>query len=116
MSYPEHEKLATVKDLSQEIGEFLEWCEGQMWQLAEWDEDGYGDQKMYPIGVKRIDILARYFKIDLDKLEAEKVQMLEAQRVSNEEVDKEKELEVVRAATEKLTEKYRDSLEDLAGQ
>jgi len=40
--------------------------------------------------------------------------MLEAQREYNEDVDKEKELEVVRAATKKLTEKYRDSLEDLA--
>lgn len=30
------------------------------------------------------------------------------------EVDREKELDAVRAATEKLTEKYRDSLDDLA--
>ena len=39
--------------------------------------------------------------------------MLEAQRASNVEVDQDAELAVVRAATEKLTEQYRDTLEDL---
>lgn len=29
MTYPEHEKLAKVSDVSQAIGEFLEWMEGQ---------------------------------------------------------------------------------------
>lgn len=114
MSYPEHEKLATVKDLSQEIGEFLEWAEEQGWHLAEWDENGFGDQELFSIRLNRNQILARFFEIDLDKLEAEKVHMLEAQRASNEEVDTEKELEAVRVATWKLTEQYRDSLEDLA--
>ncbi len=105
--YPEHEKLATVKDLSQEIGEFLEWTEEQGWRLADWDENGFGDQIMYPIGLKRLDILARYFEIDLDKLETEKRFMLEAQRVSNEEVKR---------SADKLIEQYSDTLEDLKDQ
>ncbi len=113
MSYPEHEKLAIVRELSQEIGEFLEWTEEQGWHFAEWHK---GDEQLHRIIPERTDVLAKYFKIDLDKLEAEKVQMLEAQRKHNEEVDQEKELEKVRAATEKLTEQYRDTLEDLADQ
>lgn len=86
MSYPEHEKLATVKELSQEIGEFLEWTEEEGWHLSEWDENGFGDQELFLIRLDRNQILARYFKIDLDILEKEKVQMLEAQRASNTEV------------------------------
>lgn len=112
--YPQHEKLATVKDLSQEIGVFLDWLDEQDWHLGEWDENGFGEQELFLIRLNSNQILARFFEIDLDKLEEEKLRILEGQRELNKEVDQDKELAAVRAATEKLTEQYRDSLEDLA--
>ncbi len=105
--YPQHEKLATVKDLSQEIGTFLEWTEEQGWHLGEWDENGFGDQQLFLIGLNRLDILARYFKIDLDVLETEKRHMLEAQRVSNEEFKR---------SADKIIDQYTDTLKDLKDQ
>ncbi len=112
--YPQHEKLATVKDMSQAIGEFLEWADDQGWHLAEWHKiNSFGDEQLRRIIPNHTEALARYFEIDLDKLEQEKTHMLEAQRASNVEVDQDAELAVVRAATEKLTEQYRDTLEDL---
>lgn len=80
MEYPEHEKLAKVKDESQAIGEFLEWLENhgeyELGAVAE-------DLKLYPLGKSIERILAEYFKVDQRKLEAEKQTMLEAIRVND---------------------------------
>jgi hypothetical protein len=73
--YPEHEKLARISDQSQRLGEFLEWAEEKGWHLAEWqDEIDY----MLPIHLKKDQVLARYFGIDLDRLHAEKDAMYQA--------------------------------------
>lgn len=79
--YPEHEKLAMCSELSQEIGDFLVWCEERGWHLAEWEETC-----MMPIRPKMRDVLALYFGIDQDTLKDEKVAMLDAQRALNERV------------------------------
>jgi hypothetical protein len=75
--YPEHDKLEAVKDQSQAIGEFLE---NGRWTLCEWD-DRTGRFWSIRGDVNRV--LAEYFEIDLDKLEAEKRQMLDAMRAAN---------------------------------
>lgn len=75
--YPEHEKLKAVKDRSQACGEFLEWLAQQEYWLAEYDDD-YID--LHPIRIPITRLLARFFEIDEEKLEAEKLQMLEAIR------------------------------------
>ena len=88
--YPEHMKMKAVKSESQAIGAFLDWLseeehpdrEGTKYSLrlayypwasnemCSWDE--------------RIEkILARYFDIDLETIEAEKQAMLEAIRAEN---------------------------------
>lgn len=76
--YPEHEKLSAISELSQAIGEFLEWCQGKGWVLAE-IPDEY-DFTWFPISYSTNTLLARHFGIDLDRLEAEKKQMLDAIR------------------------------------
>lgn len=88
MSYPEHDKLQAVQDDSNVIGTFLDTCG---YTLCEWlnpadmgDEDephGY-----FPVRGSINQILAKHFEIDLDKLEAEKRQMLDAQRALNRDV------------------------------
>jgi hypothetical protein len=79
LKFPEHDKLRTIKDKSQTIGEFLEWCEGQSFELCEVTPSG----NRWPITERREAILARFFEIDLDVLEREKRAMLKSVRKAN---------------------------------
>lgn len=82
IEYPEHEKVAKVKDQSQAIGAFLDAGGlGEGIVLARW-EGRQGDY-LDPVHLNIEKVLAKYFGIDLDKLEAEKIQMLEELRKSN---------------------------------
>ena len=89
--YPELEKMSSIKEKSQELGLFIEWLLHR-YTLAEWNanihaklvdketgnEDYWGEILM-PIHVgdnKINEILAEYFGIDLDKAEAERMEIL----------------------------------------
>jgi hypothetical protein len=86
--YPEHDKLALIKDQSQAIGEFIEWLERDGIHLAsryclrddrhpDWCENGCEwSTYMLPIGKSISTLLAKFFKIDQDTLEREKRAML----------------------------------------
>lgn len=79
--YPEHNKLKAIQEQSQAICEFIEWLEsgeagknGEILEIATLDvECGEVD----PYFEKKEPLVARFFNIDLDKLEEEKRQMLE---------------------------------------
>ena len=77
--YPEHEKLAKIKDQSQAIGEFLEWLnfEKKMW-LGEYDRD-----TLIPARYDTVRLLAEFFDINQKLLEEEKREMLEELRKHN---------------------------------
>ncbi len=66
--YPEHDKLKAVVVESQAIGEFIDWLE---------------DVKGIEIHAPITKLLAEFYKIDLDVIEAEKQSMLEKQRELN---------------------------------
>ena len=77
--YPEHDKLRAINDKSQVVGEFLEWLES-----GEAHPDGESIELAYHIGdflepyyKRKESLLARFFEIDLHRLEEEKRQMLE---------------------------------------
>lgn len=74
--YPEHVKLNRIADVSQLCGEFLDWIKTH-WTLCDYDEKS---EKFYPSHQSTIDLLAKFFGIDLDKIEAEKRAMLESLR------------------------------------
>ena len=77
--YPEHDKLHAVVEQTQAIGEFVEWLEGKGIFLAR-----YVEGSNYPRSVHGFrDLLAEWAGIDQNKLEAEKRQMLTAQRAAN---------------------------------
>lgn len=80
ITYPEHEKLAKVKDTSQAQGEFLDWLGGQGIHLMEWAEE---IQQYVPSHRGITALLAEYHGIDQDALEQEKRQMLEAIRAQH---------------------------------
>lgn len=69
MSYPECEKMQSVKDKSQIIGAFLEDCG---YTLCEFDKYG----QYMPVAGTIEQILAEYFEIDMKKVEEERRQIL----------------------------------------
>lgn len=75
-SYPEHEKLSEVKHESQAIGEFIEWATC----VAGYEFAKYHGDDLQVALVSIEGLLAEYFGVDLDKLEAEKRAMLEVAR------------------------------------
>lgn len=75
---PELDKLLKVKPHSQRIGEFLEWLQGTGVVLARWQQvDHYRDEQLLPIHVTTEQLLADFFEIDLDVVEAERRRLLE---------------------------------------
>lgn len=85
-SYPEHDKLTLVRDQSQKCGEFLEWLRERyvIGKYHRHDECvvrgenacGMSANTLYPASVNVRRLLAEFFEIDEEKLEAEKLAML----------------------------------------
>lgn len=74
--YPEHTRQAAVLDEAEAIGRFID---ESGYILAEHREiKGYREEVLMPVTASVTVILARYFGIDLDKIEAEKRAMLAA--------------------------------------
>ena len=69
----ECEKLSATTSQSEPIGEFLEWLD---WErgltICELGDEGY-----VPSHISINDLLAEYFKIDLNKVEQERQALLE---------------------------------------
>lgn len=86
--YPECEKLHAVHEESQKLGYFLDWLTGEYrvtlckWHEAEYDRelDIEYPEGFYPTYEKIQDILAKYFGIDMNKVDEERVQILEELR------------------------------------
>lgn len=78
--YPEHRKLTKIADKSQAIGEFMDWLgQEKGYTLAKWSER---ENELVPQNRPIRYLLAEYFDIDENKIEAEKRQMLQALRES----------------------------------
>lgn len=72
-TYPEHEKLAKIKEQSQWLGNFIEWLQSNGYVICQLDED---ENICSPVRRPIESWLAEYFKISLTKLEDEKQQLL----------------------------------------
>ncbi len=80
MSYPEHEKLQKIQDKTQTVGEFLDWLVNEREVvLAKWI-DGTLEERLAPINPSIQDLIAEFFGVDQNKLEAEKRAMLKVCR------------------------------------
>lgn len=73
--YPECEKMAAVKDQSQIISEFLEWMQHEQ-KLIICVYSDYS-RKYIPVDTTFEKLLAKFFEIDLDKIEEEQRYMLD---------------------------------------
>jgi hypothetical protein len=69
----ECEKLNSVQEKSQPIGEFIDWMQNRGFVISSYDEDG----NLYPCRISINLFLAQYFEIDLDKVEQERRALLE---------------------------------------
>ncbi len=83
--YPEHQKLKAVQQHSQVIGEFLEWLssEEQGYTLCAFDQNKGDEGQYFPANLNLNVTLAQFFKIDLNKIEQERCQMLDELRDAN---------------------------------
>lgn len=73
--YPECAKLIAVSEESQIIGEFLD---STPYVLAEYVTfEGHDRATLTPVSSSIEDILSKYFGIDMNKVEAERRQMLD---------------------------------------
>jgi len=78
METPELNKIKKVSEKSQEIGNFLDWLESIGYYIAEYKKfDDVEEEQLVTIFLPREKILAKYFEIDLDKAEKERVKILE---------------------------------------
>ena len=82
--YPEHAKLSEVSDLSQAIGEFLDWVSQEHGASLAVFEDNWHENSgcMVPLIYGVQDLLAEHFNINLNELEREKRRMLDEIRTA----------------------------------
>lgn len=83
---PECERLSNVADDSNKIGEFIDWLRMNEMDIVEYDERG--ELRDYPshtgnVGINNL--LAKYFGIDLNKVEQERRALLDWLRSQHEE-------------------------------
>lgn len=71
--YPEHAKLKALEGANQIVGNFIEWLGENGYVIGKYDDIG----DLWPAHRSIEWFLAKHFEIDLDKLEEEKVAMLE---------------------------------------
>lgn len=78
--YPELERMRAVGEESRSIGSFLDWLCEQGITLCEVSESRYRDGEYLPISEGPEALLARYYDIDLEKIETERRRMLDELR------------------------------------
>lgn len=72
---PECDRMVVVAPFSQHIGDFLDWLEEQGRYIAYRDDD---DDRLYIHMEPKTQLLARFYEVDLDKVEDERRQLLDA--------------------------------------
>jgi steroid 5-alpha reductase family enzyme len=87
---PELDKASKIRAQSQAIGEFIEWLPEQAMTICTYSD---ADEAYFPSGFNINTLLAKFFGLDEDKMEAERRALLEYARQLNEHYE-----EVERAA------------------
>jgi hypothetical protein len=90
--YPEHEKLSAIRDKSQAQGEFIDWLSdekhiylGENFCLKDKEGDELWEFSRSHQSIRKL--LAEFHGIDEDKLEREKLAMLEEMRIRNRQAE-----------------------------
>jgi hypothetical protein len=81
---PELEKMKTISIKSQVIGEFIDWLGTEQMCVAQWGADDPLYPELHPVRLSIEKLLAKYFSIDLNKVDKEKRALLDYVRSLNE--------------------------------
>ncbi len=73
--YPESTRMKEVSEQSQAIGEFIDWMNRNAMQVCEWVENKHRKEYL-PVAMSIEEMLAKYYQINLKRVEEEKQQML----------------------------------------
>lgn len=82
IDFPEHDKLALISSESQSIGQFLDWLTNEKGCVI-CESTNNSDYPYSPTWKPIQSLLAEYFGIDQNKIEEEKLEMLELCRKGN---------------------------------
>lgn len=83
--YPMHEKLKALGTGRGTVQSFIDWLyDEKEWFIAEPDRSLKIDERLMPVRLRREDIMAEFFEIDLTVLDDEKRAMLDRCRELNE--------------------------------
>jgi hypothetical protein len=80
---PESDKLLKVHKESQAIGEFLEWMQSKGLSVCKLDED---TEQYFPDHVSIQNRLAKYYEIDMNKVERERRAILKGLNAAHEAI------------------------------
>lgn len=87
--YPELDKMLAVRDKSRLLSEFLDWLASEGIALCELNTERRGGEfERIQEGYEKL--LARFFEIDLDKIEEERRALLDSLRQKAEQQEKRK--------------------------
>ncbi len=75
--------MRAVRDQSQKLSEFLAWLDERGIHLCEVMDRGPREGEFSPLRLGYENLLARYFEIDLKKIEEERRALLDEQRALN---------------------------------
>ena len=76
---PELNKIKKVSEKSQEIGSFIDWLEEIGYHISEYKKyDEFEEEQLVTVYLNSEQILAKYFKIDLNKAEKERQLILDS--------------------------------------
>lgn len=78
---PTLDKMLSVKDESQKVGNFIEWLSAEGYVIAKYGEERRQRDTLFPIHSTTEELLAEYFEIDLNAAEKERVKILGGLRV-----------------------------------
>lgn len=77
---PEIDRMKAIQEESQSIGAFIDWLDENGMPICKWTEYDDAHPQYNPIHLSIEKLLAKYFEIDLDKLENEKQAILDTLR------------------------------------
>lgn len=76
--YPEHDKIRALEGDNQVVGDFIEWLCTQGYRICEpIDDEARGTYSFAPLSMSTEKTIAKYFDIDLEKIETENRALLD---------------------------------------
>lgn len=80
---PTLDRMLSVKEESQKVGNFIEWLRAQGYELAQYGKERGHRDTLFPVHTTTERLLAEYFEINLDEAERERCKILAGVRIAS---------------------------------